>query len=104
MKKNLHPVEKTIRIFLGLFLLSLIVWGPKSLWGLLGLIPLVTGLVSLCPLYSIFGFSTCCVKKPEEKEEESSPEVKEEVSSPEEKEEVSSPEEKKEESNPENTG
>jgi hypothetical protein len=33
--------------------------GPKTGWGLVGLVPLVTGLAGTCPLYSIFGLSTC---------------------------------------------
>jgi hypothetical protein len=33
--------------------------GPKTMWGLIGLIPFVTGVVSFCPLYSLFGWSSC---------------------------------------------
>jgi hypothetical protein len=43
----------------GLALLSLTVVGPQSLWGLLGLVPLATGLVGVCPAYSLLGTSTC---------------------------------------------
>lgn len=56
--RNVHPVERVIRIVLGLALLSLTFVGPHTMWGLVGLIPLLTGLVSSCPLYTIFGFST----------------------------------------------
>ena len=38
--------------------LSLVFFGPQSLWGLLGLIPLVTGAVGFCPIYRLFKFST----------------------------------------------
>jgi hypothetical protein len=58
MKQNVHNVERVIRVIIGLFVLSLIFWGPQSLWGLLGLIPLLTGLLGWCPLYSILGVST----------------------------------------------
>ncbi len=64
MKRNIGAVDRTIRIIIGLFVLSLIFWGPKSYWGLLGLIPLVTALVGYCPPYQILGISTCKTKQP----------------------------------------
>ena len=63
MKVNENKAERIIRVIVGLFILSLVFWGPKSLWGLLGLIPLITGLTGIFPLYSLFGFSTCKVEK-----------------------------------------
>lgn len=62
LPNNEHPVERAIRIVLGLGILSLVVVGPHSLWGLLGAIPLVTGLLGSCPLYTLFGVSTCKVR------------------------------------------
>lgn len=56
---NEHTVDRAIRIVLGIALLSLTVVGPKSLYGLIGIIPLVTGIVGFCPLYRIIGVSTC---------------------------------------------
>ena len=56
--KNVGTVDKVVRIILGLVLLSLIFWGPKTLWGLLGIIPLFTALVGWCPLYSLVGMRT----------------------------------------------
>ena len=56
---NVHPIERIIRIVIGLALLSLVFVGPKTLWGLIGLVPLATGLMSSCPLYTLFGISTC---------------------------------------------
>jgi hypothetical protein len=43
---------------LGLVLLSLTIVGPKTMWGFVGLIPLVTGLVGWCPLYALLGINT----------------------------------------------
>ena len=57
--RNVHPIERAVRVVLGIGLLSLVVVGPQTLWGLVGLIPLATGLVGSCPLYTLFGFSTC---------------------------------------------
>lgn len=65
MKVNEHKVERVLRVIVGVFIFTLIFWGPKSLWGLLGLIPLITGLIGNCPLYSLFGFSTCKVEQQE---------------------------------------
>lgn len=59
MNKNVGNLDRTIRILIGLALLSLIFVGPKSLWGLLGLVPLGTALVGWCPPYAMFGISTC---------------------------------------------
>jgi hypothetical protein len=60
--RNEHAVERTIRVILGLGILSLTVVGPKTPWGFLGLVPLATGLIGSCPLYTLLGISTCRVK------------------------------------------
>jgi len=56
---NIHPVERLIRGLVGVFILSLVVWGPKSAWGLLGILLLLTAISGWCPPYSLFGISTC---------------------------------------------
>ena len=62
LTKNEHPIERTLRVVVGAGLLALVFVGPKTMWGLVGLVPLVTGLVGTCPLYRLFGISTCSVK------------------------------------------
>lgn len=57
--RNEHVVDRAIRVVLGLGLLSLVWIGPQTPWGWVGLVPLVTGLVGSCPLYRVFGISTC---------------------------------------------
>jgi hypothetical protein len=59
---NEHPVERALRVILGLGVLSLAFVGPKSPWGYLGIVPLATGLLGSCPLYTLFGWNTCPVK------------------------------------------
>lgn len=59
MSKNIGAWDRTLRIVLGVALLSLVFIGPKTLWGLVGLIPLITGLARFCPAYGIAGVSTC---------------------------------------------
>ncbi len=62
---NEHPVERAVRVLLGAGIVSLAFVGPQSPWAYLGAVPILTGLAGTCPLYSVFGWSTC--KKPEAK-------------------------------------
>ncbi|NBU21737.1 DUF2892 domain-containing protein [bacterium] len=59
MKKNIHPVERVVRIIGGLVVASLAFWGPAEKWFLLGLFPIFTGLLGWCPPYALLGISTC---------------------------------------------
>ena len=61
-KINEGAVDRILRVVAGIALLSLTVLGPKTGWGLVGLVPLVTGLAGTCPLYSLLGLSTCPMK------------------------------------------
>ncbi|MCB1648968.1 MAG: DUF2892 domain-containing protein [Pseudomonadales bacterium] len=63
MKANEGTADRIFRVILGLAILSLVVVGPQSMWGLLGLVPLLTGLVGFCPLYKVIGFSSCPLAK-----------------------------------------
>lgn len=56
--RNEGSADRNIRVLLGIALLSLTIVGPKSLFGLIGIIPLLTGLVGFCPIYRVFGFNT----------------------------------------------
>ena len=62
MSKNEGTIDRVLRVVLGLVLLSLVFVGPQTWWGLIGLVPLVTGLIGSCPVYSILGISTCPMK------------------------------------------
>lgn len=59
MQRNEGTIDRTLRIIAGLGLLSLVFIGPQTPWGWLGLVPLVTGLVGVCPVYSVLGIRTC---------------------------------------------
>jgi hypothetical protein len=61
--RNEHPVDRLIRVVAGIALLSLVWIGPQTAWGWVGLVPLVTGLIGRCPLYRLFGISTCSIGK-----------------------------------------
>lgn len=57
MKKNTSLADRIIRVLLGV---AIIATGVifETLWGIVGIIPLVSGLSGFCPLYAVFGFST----------------------------------------------
>ncbi len=59
MKKNIHPVERGIRLLAGIILVTMAFIGPRDPWFFLGIIPLMTGLSGWCPLYQLVGVSTC---------------------------------------------
>ncbi|MDF2447294.1 MAG: hypothetical protein K0S46_2530 [Moraxellaceae bacterium] len=59
MERNVGDVERVVRVVAGLAILSLVFVGPKSLWGLLGVVPVFTGLSGWCPPYQLLGISTC---------------------------------------------
>ncbi|MCX5743299.1 MAG: DUF2892 domain-containing protein [Proteobacteria bacterium] len=61
MIQNEASLDRVVRVLLGLVLLSLVFVGPHTMWGLVGLVPLMTGLVGFCPLYRLLGVSTCAV-------------------------------------------
>ena len=57
--RNEGKIDRGLRVVLGLVVLSLAFVGPESVWGWVGLVPLLTGLVGFCPLYSILVINTC---------------------------------------------
>jgi hypothetical protein len=59
---NEGTVDRIVRIALGIGILSLTFLGPKSALGLVGLVPLLTGVVGFCPLYRLIGINTCAPK------------------------------------------
>ncbi|MBB5372460.1 YgaP family membrane protein [Acidocella aromatica] len=59
MIKNMGSLDRILRAIVGLVLLSLVFVGPKTLWGLIGLVPLGTAFIGFCPAYLPFGIKTC---------------------------------------------
>ncbi len=62
MAKNEGKIDRILRVVVGLALLSIVFVGPQTMWGLIGIIPLATGLLGTCPVYSILGVNTCATK------------------------------------------
>jgi len=68
MKKNMSSADKIIRLIISVSMVAL--YFTNVVEGTVGVILLVlsgvftlTSLISFCPLYTIFGISTCSVKK-----------------------------------------
>ena len=59
MTRNEGNVDRALRVIVGLVLIALVFVGPKTPWGWIGLVPLITGLVGMCPIYSLLGINTC---------------------------------------------
>ncbi|CAN7667476.1 DUF2892 domain-containing protein [Variovorax paradoxus] len=59
MSKNIGPLERTARVGGGTLLIMLAATEIVGRWGYIGVVPLLTGVIGTCPLYSLFGFSTC---------------------------------------------
>lgn len=62
MKVNEGNVDRVLRVVAGLVLIALAATGTVGVWGWIGVLPLLTGLVGWCPAYQLLGFSTCPMK------------------------------------------
>ena len=65
MKVNVGSIDRILRIVVGLGLLALVfvLDGNARYWGLVGLLPLATGLFRFCPAYALFGLDTCPMER-----------------------------------------
>ena len=59
MKINVGGIDRILRIVAGLALIALTLTGTIGVWGWIGIVPLATGLLKFCPVYSILGFNSC---------------------------------------------
>ena len=60
---NEGMVDRALRVIAGIVLVSLVFVGPKTPWGWIGVVPILTGLAGTCPLYTMFGWRTCPMKE-----------------------------------------
>jgi hypothetical protein len=63
MKTNEGTIDRALRVIAGLVLIALAATGTVGMWGWIGVLPLTTGIIGICPAYSIFGINTCSIKK-----------------------------------------
>lgn len=57
MKTNVGSVDRIVRLVLGVVIILLGIYF-KSWWGIIGIVPVITGLLNFCPAYSLIGVST----------------------------------------------
>ena len=65
MKANVGGIDRVVRILAGIGILSLvfILEGSARYWGLVGLVPLATGVFRFCPAYALLGLNTCPMER-----------------------------------------
>jgi hypothetical protein len=63
MKCNSGGIDRVLRVIVGLVLIGLAATGTVGVWGWIGVVPLLTGAVGFCPLYTVLGMNTCGTKK-----------------------------------------
>jgi len=63
LPRNVHNIERVVRVLVGIGIVSMAFVGPETPWAYLGIVPIVTGLIGTCPLYTVCGFGTCAMNK-----------------------------------------
>ena len=63
MKTNIGSIDRIARIVIGVALLALTLTGTIGVWGWIGVVPLATAALGNCPLYTVFGISSCPSKE-----------------------------------------
>jgi hypothetical protein len=63
MRLNVGGLDRVVRIVAGLALILLAITGTIGIWGYIGIVPLLTGALRVCPAYSLLGINTCPTSK-----------------------------------------
>lgn len=63
MQKNEGTLDRLLRVGAGLALIGMAATDVIGLWGYVGIVPLLTGAVGVCPLYSVLGVCTCPISR-----------------------------------------
>lgn len=63
MKTNEGTIDRALRVAVGVLLLALTLTNTIGMWGWIGVVPLLTGAIGWCPLYTVLGINTCPMKK-----------------------------------------
>jgi O-antigen ligase len=63
MKCNSGGIDRALRVIVGLLLIALAATGTVGVWGWIGVVPLLTGVIGFCPAYTLLGMNTCSTKK-----------------------------------------
>jgi len=62
MTKNVGGIDRILRLVIGVALIAATLSGLIGVWGWIGVVPLLTAVIGICPAYLPFGIKTC---KPE---------------------------------------
>lgn len=62
-KTNVGGLDRLLRVVLGVVLIALALTGTIGVWGWIGVVPLLTGALGTCPLYTVLGFSSCPMRR-----------------------------------------
>ncbi len=65
LQRNEGSLDRFLRVVVGAALIAIVFVGPKTPWGWIGVVPLLTGLIGSCPIYTLFGLRTCPLQKSE---------------------------------------
>jgi hypothetical protein len=63
MKANEGVMDRSLRVIAGLVLIGLAATGTVGIWAYIGIVPLLTGAIGMCPIYSLLGINTCPTPK-----------------------------------------
>jgi hypothetical protein len=58
MTLNVGNIDRALRMIVGFVLIGLALSGKIGWWGYIGIVPLLTGAIAVCPLYSLLGIRT----------------------------------------------
>jgi hypothetical protein len=59
MNSNEGTLDRSLRVIAGLALIGMAATGVIGAWGYVGVVPLLTGAVGWCPVYTLLGINTC---------------------------------------------
>ncbi|HEY8974996.1 MAG TPA: DUF2892 domain-containing protein [Burkholderiaceae bacterium] len=63
MQSNEGNIDRAARITVGVGLCVAALVGALGPWAWIGVVPLATGFVGFCPLYSLLGINTCSMDR-----------------------------------------
>lgn len=63
MKRNEGNLDRILRVGAGVVLIALAATNTLGPWAYVGVVPLLTGAVGMCPLYKLLGINSCPISK-----------------------------------------
>lgn len=63
-KRNVGTIDRSIRLIVGVALLSQVFVGLETAWGWIGVVLIATAAIGYCGPYALLGVNTCAASKP----------------------------------------